>query len=182
MSENGPCLEENEIVDGFVWKSYPCYKQAKNGFWDPAREEYPYICYSGHYLRRQHSMSDNLPWCREAFQNPLWMNAQDAEKLDIKLGDTVLVTSKNGSSFLRIACPTNLMVPGACSVPHGAWVDVDEETGIDRAGSHNYITMSETSGMGVHGYNSSQVKIEKWTGDALQPDHDWPQRIIDAQQ
>lgn len=49
-------------------------------------------------------------------------------------------------------------------VPHGAWVDVDEETDIDMAGSDNYLIGSEYSGMGVSGYNNQICNVEKYTG------------------
>ena len=46
-------------------------------------------------------------------------------------------------------------MPGMVGVPHGAWVDVDEETGIDMALAPTTIWIgSEYGGMGVSGYNN----------------------------
>ena len=52
----------------------------------------------------------------------------------------------------------------------------DEETGIDMAGSDNYLIGSEYSGMGVSGYNNQICNVEKYTGAPLGRDCDKPAR------
>ena len=54
------------------------------------------------------------------------------------------------------------MTPGVIALPHGPWVNVDEQTGIDRAGNENYITGNVATGMGINGYNTLCVQVEKW--------------------
>ena len=48
------------------------------------------------------------------------------------------------------------------------------------AGSDNYLIGAEYGGFGVSGYNNQICNIEKYTGDALEPDCEWPQLIVNA--
>ena len=141
--------------------------------------EYPYLMYNPHYLRRSHSVFDNCPWLRETWGNPVFLNRDDAAKEGIAEGDTVLISTKWGQS-LRKAALMDILRPGVVGVPHGAWVDVDEETGIDKAGSDNYLLGNECDGMGVTGYNNKNCRIEKYTGEALEDDCNLPMRTPEA--
>ena len=69
-------------------------------------------------------------------------------------------------------------MPGVVALPHGAWVAIDEETGIDMAGADNYLTGPAPNGQGTSGYNSALCKIEKYTGEPLAPDAEQPLRIV----
>ncbi len=70
------------------------------------------------------------------------------------------------------------MTPGVVGLPHGAWVNVDESTGIDQSGSENYITGNVSTGMGVDGYNTLTVQVAKWDGTPILKDVDIPQTIL----
>jgi len=140
-----------------------------------SKGDYPYLMYNPHYLRRSHSVFDNCPWLRETWGNPVFLNREDAMAEGIGEGDTVLITTKWGQT-LRKATLLDVLRPGVVGVPHGAWVDVDESTGIDLAGSDNYILGNECDGMGVSGYNNKNCKIEKYSGTALEADCDLPMR------
>jgi anaerobic dimethyl sulfoxide reductase subunit A len=63
-------------------------------------------------------------------------------------------------------------------IGQGAWVEYDEETGIDKAGCTNVISGTNPSGQGVQAWNTNIVQVEKWNGKPLEPDYTWPQRII----
>ncbi|WP_080797460.1 molybdopterin-dependent oxidoreductase [Arabiibacter massiliensis] len=141
--------------------------------------DYPFQAFNPHYLRRSHTVFDNVGWLREAWENPVFLNAQDAADKGIAAGDTVLITSPHGKS-LRKACVTNRFMPGVVGVPHGAWVDVDEETGVDKAGSDNYLTGQIQTGQGTSGWNSCICNIEKYAED-LPADADVAPRIPAAQ-
>ena len=91
----------------------------------------------------------------------------------------MLLTSPVGKC-VRPATVTARVRPGVVALPHGAWVQIDEETGIDQAGADNYLIGAEYGGFGVSGYNNQICNIEKYTGDALEPDCEWPQRIVNA--
>lgn len=87
----------------------------------------------------------------------------------------MLISTPHGQS-IRHAALLDILMPGVVGVPHGAWVDVDESTGIDHAGSDNYLIGSEYAGMGVSGYNNQICAISKYSGAALGRDCDMPAR------
>ena len=165
-------------------KPYPTYIAPVDGYensfrnWETKEKgDYPYQVFNPHYLRRSHTIFDNVPWVREAFTNPLYINATDAKKKDIKNGDTVIIENKYGKT-LRNAVVTERIMPGVVSLPHGTWAAIDEDTGIDRAGADNMVCGPHVQGMGTNAYNSNLVNIEKYLGEPLVPDAEQPQRII----
>jgi anaerobic dimethyl sulfoxide reductase subunit A len=169
----------------YVWKPYPTYKRPVNGYedsfadWETKEKgEFPYQIFNPHYLRRSHTLFDNLPWLREAFAQPFFITVEDAKEKGIADGDTVRIWNNNGQ-ILRKATLTERMMRGCVALPHGAWVEVDPETGMDKAGTDNVLTSPMTSGLGVAGYNTNLVDFEKYDGPALEPDYTWPQRIIE---
>lgn len=171
-------------ADGFVWKPYPTYKVPVNGyestfadFEGGVKGDYPYQVFNPHYLRRSHTQFDNLPYLRRAFANPVFISAADAAEKGIADGDTVRIWNKR-SQMLRPASVSERLMPGVVALPHGPWLDMDEN-GIDHAGAENLFTEAVTSGFGVAGYNTNLVNFEKYDGAALEPDHVLPQRIID---
>lgn len=146
--------------------------------WETGRKgDYPFQLYNPHYLRRSHSTFDNIPWLREAWPSPVYINATDAHNLDIKHGETVLISSKLGK-ILRPAYVTETLKPGVVALPHGSWVDLDEKTGIDKAGADNSLSEQVPTGFGTSGWNTELCKVEKWHGEPLSPDMAIPQRII----
>ena len=138
------------------------YEQTfKDGKIGGEKGAYPLQCMNVHYQRRAHSIFDNVPWLREALRNPVYISRADAAARGIAEGDTVKITSPHGET-LRSAYVTSRMTPGVVALPHGPWVRVDEKTGIDRAGNENYITGNVATGMGINGYNTLCVQVEKW--------------------
>lgn len=174
------CSRYNSIpvIDGRPISPYPKYESYPQAnyegtFVDEARTkkgEYPFQMISLHYYRRGHSSFDNSPWLREVCPNPVMINSLDAEELGISLGDTVLVSSVSGK-ILRNAVPTNRMVRGALGLGHGSWMDFDHDTGVDKGGNSNTLYgPADSSGVGICGWNSNLVKIEKYDGEALPSD------------
>ena len=170
-----------------VFKPYPSYTVPVMGYettfsdWEAQKKgEYPFLCYTPHYLRRSHTTLNNVPWLREAAVNPVFINAADAAEKNIKDGDTVLIYNRFGK-ILRNATVLETLMPGVIALPHGSWVDLDEETGIDHGGADNVLCGPITSNSGVSGYNNYNVNFEKYSGDALIPDCEWSQRIIEAE-
>lgn len=157
----------------------PTYVKVTNGYEDAsaAGSEYPLQVMNPHYLRRAHSVFDNIGWLREAWANPVFISTADAEAAGVVDGDTVLVSSPYGQC-VRNACVYAGLMPGVVALPHGAWVAVDEATGIDVAGADNYLTGPAPNGQGTSGYNSALCKIEKYTGEALAADADQPLRMV----
>lgn len=167
------------------FKPYPNYTVPVEGYettfsdWKNKKKgDYPYVVYNPHYYRRSHSSLDNVLWLREVWPNPVYLNASDAREKQIKDGDTVRIWNKYGQ-ILRTACLSESLMPGCVGVPHGSWVDLDEETGIDRGGADNVLVGPSSSGMAVSGYNNYNCNFEKYNGEPLIPDHKKPQRIIE---
>ena len=147
--------------------------------WDnKVKGDYPIQLTHAHYLRRAHTDCDNLPWLREALQNPVWLNKDDAEARGIKTGDTVKVFNERGA-FLRPASVTRTVMPGVIVIPHGAGARIDPETGIDISGADNVLTPSNRSTTPfLNGWNSNLVQYEKYDGPLkLVPDCEMPQII-----
>ena len=142
------------------------------------RGEYPLQLYTIHYARRSHTIFNHVQQLRRAFPQEFFINPYDAEYRGIKTGDTVLIKSQHGQ-VIRPAFVTERMMPGVVTLPHGAWVESidNEKTGIDKAGSDNFITGAFPTVTGHQGFNSVNVQVEKWTGEHLAPDYTWPQRI-----
>ena len=82
--------------------------------------------------------------------NPIWINVDDAKEKGIEEGDTVLIYNEFGKT-LRPASLTSRLMPGVLAMPHGAQVDLDEETGIDKAGADNVLCGPICSGIGTSG-------------------------------
>ncbi|HWI63390.1 MAG TPA: molybdopterin-dependent oxidoreductase [Symbiobacteriaceae bacterium] len=139
------------------------------------RGEFPLQAINPHYLRRSHTVFDNVGWLREAFPNLIQLNAQDAAARGIQNGDTVLLSSRWGK-VLRVAKVTESIMPGVVGVPHGAWVEIDPATGIDKAGADNILCGPIATGQGTSGWNSCNVQVEKYD-KPLTPDHTWAPRI-----
>ena len=162
----------------------PAYYRPIEGYedtfadWDKkTKGEYPLQLFTIHYRRRSHSIFDNVPWLREAFPQEFIMNPLDAEARGIKEGDIVLVTSRHGK-VVRPVFITERMMPGVVSLGEGAWVEVDEASGIDMAGATNTLNGAIPTGQGHQGWNSCNVDVKKYTGPLeLLPDYKWPQRI-----
>jgi anaerobic dimethyl sulfoxide reductase subunit A len=167
------------------YKPYPTYvvpcvgyeSTFKDGKIDGEKSDYPYLMYNPHYMRRSHTVFDNCSWLRESWPNPVFLNRDDAKEKGIEEGDTVLISTSAGQG-LRRAALLDVLRPGVVGVPHGAWVDVDEDTGIDKAGSDNYLLGAEYGGMGVSGYNNYVCNIEKYDGDPIDEDCDVPKRLV----
>ncbi|MFA5537008.1 MAG: molybdopterin-dependent oxidoreductase [Bacillota bacterium] len=165
-------------------KAIPTYIPPEDGYertfsdWErQIKGEYPFQVVNPHYLRRSHTVFDNVPWLREAWTNPVFINEDDAKAHSISDGDTVLLSSPHGST-LRTACLTQRLMPKVIALPHGSWVDVDEKTGIDTGGADNMLCGAIPTGQGTSGWNTAICRIEKYSGNALVPDAQKPQRII----
>jgi anaerobic dimethyl sulfoxide reductase subunit A len=180
------CPSLSETIHNFGWselRPIAEYVPPLEGYEDTfadwenqVKGDYPLQLYTMHYFRRSHTVFDNVPHLRKAFPQEFFMNPIDAGARGIKHGDTVLITSRHGKS-LRPAFLTNRIMPGVVMLPHGAWLELDDETGIDMAGSDNYIEGDLPNMEGHMGWNSCNVQVEKWTGKALTPDYLWAPRI-----
>lgn len=162
---------------GFTTKSpIPKYEPSREGYEEGVKDGYPFQLITIHYFRRSHSTLDNVTWLREAFPQEFRMNTSDAAKLGVKTDDIVKITSRHGS-VIRPAFVTERLVPGVVALGEGAWVEMDEQAGVDKAGNTGILNGPIATGQGHSGFNSCNVKVEKYDKH-LDPDVKWPQRII----
>ncbi len=181
------CQTLADVVTSCGWseiKPIPTYEPPIEGYEDTFKDwkrkekgPYPLQFYDLHVLRQIHSSFANVPALREAFTLDLIMNPIDAKERGLKESDTVIIQSRHGK-VLRPVHITNEMMPGVCALGQGAWVEIDEETGIDLAGCVNVLHGAIPSGQGHMGWNSCTVQVSKWTGAPLAPDVTWPQRML----
>ncbi|NLG98440.1 MAG: molybdopterin-dependent oxidoreductase [Chloroflexi bacterium] len=179
------CPDLSKAIEMYGWTTLapiPKYAPPKEGYEDTFADwekqikgEYPFQLITIHYARRSHSTLDNVTWLREAFPQELMMNSLDAEELGLKTGDIVKVSSQHGT-VIRPLLATPRVTPGVVILGQGAWAEIDEKTGIDRAGATNTLNGGNPTGQGVQAYNSCVVKVEKYD-QPLAPDALWPQRI-----
>lgn len=139
--------------------------------------QYPFQLVTIHYGRRSHSVFDNIPQLREAYPQDFVMNTRDGEALGLKDGDTVLIESDYGKCLRPLTLSETLM-PGVVTLGEGAWVEMDDEKGIDKAGATNTLCGARLSGQGEEPWNTTIVRVEKYAGEPLKPDAQWEQRII----
>jgi anaerobic dimethyl sulfoxide reductase subunit A len=161
----------------------PAYQRPIEGYEDTfsdwknkVKGPYPLQLFTIHYPRRAHSNYDNVTWLREAFPQEFMMNPLDAEPRGIKSGDYVKVSSKHGA-VIRPVYVTPRIMPGVTTLGQGAWAEIDEATGLDKAGNTNMLNGPIATGQGHAGYNTCIVQVEKWQGTLL-ADYKWPQRIL----
>ncbi len=139
--------------------------------------DYPLQLFTIHYRRRSHSIFDNIPWLREAFPQEFIINPIDAKARGLKHGDYAKIWSRHGT-VIRPVYFSERMMPGVVTLGEGAWAQVDEETGIDKAGATNTLNGAIPTGQGHQGWNTCNVQVERYGGpDSLPPDYKWEQRI-----
>lgn len=154
----------------------PKYDPPIEGYEETLKDpRFPLQLYTIHYMRRSHSSFDNLQWLRELYPQEFFMNPVDAEPRGLKEGNIVLITSRHGK-VIRPLHITDRIMPGVTTLGEGAWIDIDEATGIDRGGATNTLGGDYPTGQGHSGHNTVIVQVEKYNG-TLQPDVKWAQRI-----
>jgi trimethylamine-N-oxide reductase (cytochrome c) len=112
------------------------------------REKYPFLLCSNHPRYRFHSQGDEIIWLREIykirgpdgyFYEAVWIHPIDAERLDVKTGDVVMIYNDLGAILAGVLV-TERIKPGVISIDHGARVDmISVDHKIDRGGAINLI-------------------------------------------
>ncbi|MDR1016074.1 MAG: molybdopterin-dependent oxidoreductase [Coriobacteriales bacterium] len=147
----------------------PKYLEHPFGYTETKTSPYKFQLTHNHYLRRAHTDCDNLPWLREALENPVFINKADGEAKGIKQGDVIRVFNDQGA-FLRPASLCRTIMPGCICIPHGATVRLDEDNGLDLAGADNILTASNrTTTPFLDAWNSVLVDYEKYDGPIKLP-------------
>ncbi len=145
--------------------------------WDKKiKGDYPLQMVTIHYPRRSHSVFDNISNLRRAYPQEVMMNTLDAQERGIKSNDYVQVSSRWGK-VLRPVFVSDKVLPGVVMIGEGAWVEMDETLGIDKAGATNMLNGTHPTGQGEEPWNSCNLQVEKWTGASLEEDYKWPHRV-----
>ncbi len=124
--------------------------------WQDIRNEYDLNCVQIKVARSVHASFTGLPWIRELFgeKGIVMIHPDNAEKIGIKDGDLVTVSSAIGS-IERFAMVTSRVVSGVVCVENGWW---------DKYGplSSSTIVAELPDPMGCgHTHNNTLVKITK---------------------
>ncbi|MCC7360708.1 MAG: molybdopterin-dependent oxidoreductase [Anaerolineales bacterium] len=152
------------------------YEGTFSDYANRVKGDFPLQICNPHNLRRSHSVFDNIIQLRRAFPQEVWINPLDAQARGIQTNDTILVSSPHGR-VIRHALVTPRIMPGVITLSEGAWVQMDEALGIDRAGCTNVLCGARLVGQGQEPWNTCIAQVEKYTGPALEADYTWPQRI-----
>jgi anaerobic dimethyl sulfoxide reductase subunit A len=178
------CQSLVEAVERFNTTSEPAlpkYAPADEGYERVvAGSEYPFQFVSMHHIAHIHGDWANIVSGNELFPNSLLMNEQDVRAQGLQSGDTALVSSMHGR-ILRIISATPAVAPGVVILGHGNWVDLDED-GIDHGGNSNVLSGARLVGEGFCPWNSTLVKVEKWSGAPLEKEFEKPRRIIEGEE
>jgi anaerobic dimethyl sulfoxide reductase subunit A len=121
--------------------------------------KYPFHLITPHPRWRTHSIFHNVQALRETYEQEVTINASDAKKLGIKMGDVVEVWNERGKVVVP-AYVTERCMPGVAVLYEGAWMDQDEN-GIDRAGNPDFLTLDKPSPAGAFAFNTLLVNIKK---------------------
>jgi anaerobic dimethyl sulfoxide reductase subunit A len=142
--------------------------------------DYPLMLFTPHTLRRPHTVMDNVPYLREAFQQECFMSEPDAEARGLKTGDVVLIRSEVGKVIRHVKVMPG-MIPGSVALQDGPWIQIDEATGIDHAGNPNILQAFPPTGQGYQTWTGTLIQVEKYDGELI-PDHLWAPRRVDFPQ
>lgn len=169
LAEHYPDDVERPPVPHFV----PYGESHQESMLHPRSKEYPFLLITNHPRWRVHANNDDNTWCREietckvvgpdgyAYE-PLWVNPQDAVRMNLHDGDIVKMFNERGAVLGGVRL-SERVIPGALYQDHGARVDNIVVGEFDRAGANNLICPSNTTSKNAPGEvtNSFLVNIEK---------------------
>jgi anaerobic dimethyl sulfoxide reductase subunit A len=62
--------------------------------------------------------------------------------------------------------------PGVIGIGQGAWIQWNDELGLDMGGNANILCGAIRTGQGHQGWNSCNVDVVKWTGSPVTREFD----------
>lgn len=135
-------------------------------------KDYPFALLTSKSRYRLHSQLDSTEshnFTDVEDREPVWMHPDAAKKLGVATGDVVKVESRRGKVLAGVIV-TERVRPDTVVIRHGAWYDPEKqgEVGtLDVHGCDNVLTIDIPSSKLANGNvaNSSQVRIEKFTGE-----------------
>lgn len=127
-------------------------------------KKFPFLLVSNHPHWRIHAEGDDITWFRELEgvvkvtgpdgykYEPIWVNPNDAAKMDLKTGDIVGLFNERGTVLGGVVVTERIM-PGVLYQDHGARTDtiIAGVGGLDRGGANNLICPTATSSKNAFG-------------------------------
>jgi biotin/methionine sulfoxide reductase len=127
-----------------------------------SRERFPLHLLSDQPARRLHSQLDPSPHSRAGKvreREAIYLNPGDARARSIADGDIVEVFNDRGRC-LAGARLTDDVMPGVARLNTGAWFDRDPETGLERHGNPNVLTLDEPTSRLSQGCSAQTCLVE----------------------
>ena len=112
----------------------------------PRPRSIPLLLWTPHSLRRAHTVNDNVVSLREAFPQECFMSTagcrgpRHQDRRPCAHDEPARPGSASGQGAAHPSCP------GAVALQDGAWIRIDEETGIDLGGDPNILQAPEVLG------------------------------------
>lgn len=122
---------------------HPIWREPAEWLGASAASRWPLHLLTDQPGRKLHSQLDSSPYSaagKVAGREPLYINPFDAAARGISAGDVVEVYNDRGRC-LAGAIVTDDMMPGVVRIATGAWFDPDPETGIEKHGNPNVLTL-----------------------------------------
>jgi len=152
----------SSLLENAGFPSFPEYQSMAS----PPKNQFRLI--TGRCALHTHVSTQNNPYLNEiAPENVLWMNAKEAERLGIKDGDMVTISSSRGSGEMR-AFVTDLIHPEAVFMLHGYGHEAQSATRSFNKGVSDAVLMENISDMigGSPGLHETFVTVTKYEGTA----------------
>lgn len=127
-----------------------CWQEPPEWLGGKAATIHPLHLISDQPARRLHSQLDFSDWSQNgkvAGREPIFMHPLDAEERGIVSGDVVTVFNDRGRCLAGVQVSEKIM-PGVVRMSTGSWYDPVYETGLDKHGNPNVLTLDiGTSGL-----------------------------------
>ncbi len=131
-------LDKKDII-----RALPVYAQENGGYAD-ATPERPLQMVGYHFKGHVHSSYASIDVLKQANrERHLWINPVDADARKLKDGDTIRVSSDQGTIEVN-AHVTPRIIPGTVALDQGAWYDGDKN-GVDKGGCINTLVSGHPS-------------------------------------
>jgi anaerobic dimethyl sulfoxide reductase subunit A len=144
---------------GYHIPSIPKWIEPWESLNSPKTKKWPFHLISPHPRWRTHSIFNNCAWLRETYEQEVTINAADARRLGIKMGDVVELWNDRGKVVVPVYI-TERCMPGVLVLFEGVWMDLDKN-GVDRAGNPDFLTLDNPSPAGAFAYNTVLCNIQK---------------------
>jgi anaerobic dimethyl sulfoxide reductase subunit A len=136
----------------------PTWVDPFEGHSDPRRERYPLHLVTPHSKARTHSTHANQEMLHKLDPGGVWIHPDDAAARGIADGQKVRIYNDRGGLVLP-AVVSDGMARGVVAITEGTWYQLDD-SGLDRGGNPNMVSLDRPSACGATTYNSCLVEAE----------------------